>query len=40
MFLPYKNMLHLVVVPSLEKARGMFNGIDANVEREHVDEER
>lgn len=40
MFLPYKNMLTLVVVPSVENARGMFKGIDTDVEREQVDEER
>lgn len=40
MFIPYDNILHVVVVPSMKEARGMFKGIDTDVQREEVDEER
>ena len=40
MFVPYNNVLHVVIIPSIKQARGMFKGIDTNVEREEVDEER
>jgi AbrB family looped-hinge helix DNA binding protein len=40
MFIPYNNVLHVVVVPPIKDARGMFKGIDTDVQREEVDEER
>jgi AbrB family looped-hinge helix DNA binding protein len=40
MFIPYNNVLHVVVVPSIKQARGMFKGIETDVQREEVDEER
>ena len=40
MFIPYNNILHVVIVPSLKQARGMFKGIDTEVQREETDEER
>lgn len=40
MFIPYNNILHVVIVPSIKQARGMFKGIDTDVQREEVDEER
>lgn len=40
MFIPYNNVLHVVIVPSIEEAYGMFKGIDTNVLREEEDEER
>jgi AbrB family looped-hinge helix DNA binding protein len=40
MFIPFNNILHVVIVPSIKQARGMFKGIDTDVQREEVDEER
>ena len=40
MFIPYDNILHVVIVPSIKQARGMFKGIDTDVQREEVDEAR
>lgn len=40
MFIPYNNVLHVVIIPAFKQARGMFKGIDTDVEREEVDEER
>ncbi len=40
MFIPYNNILHVVIVPSIKQARGMLKGIDTDVQREEVDEER
>lgn len=40
MFIPYNNILHVVIVPSIKQARGMFKGIDTDPMREEVDEER
>ncbi len=40
MFIPYNNILHVVIVPSIKQARGMFKGIDTDVQREEVDEDR
>jgi len=40
MFIPYKNSIRLVVVPSLKEARGIFKGMSAENIREEVDEER
>ncbi len=37
-FIPYKNSLRLVIVPSLEEAYGFLEGIDTEVERD--EEER
>ncbi len=40
MFIPYNNTLHVVIVPPIKQARGMFKGIDTEVQREETDEER
>lgn len=40
MFIPYNNILHVVIVPSMKQARGMLKGISTDVQREEVDEER
>ena len=40
MFIPYNNVLHVVIVPSIKQARGMFKGINTDIQREEVDEER
>ncbi len=40
MFIPYKNSIRLVIVPSIKEARGIFKGIDTDSIREEVDEER
>lgn len=40
MFIPYKNSIRLVIVPSIEDARGIFKGINSDNIREEVDEER
>jgi AbrB family looped-hinge helix DNA binding protein len=40
MFIPYNKVLHVVIVPSIKQARGMLKGINTDVEREEVDEER
>ena len=40
MFIPFNNVLHVVIVPSIKQARGMFKGINTDVQREEVDEER
>lgn len=37
-FIPYKNSLRLVIVPELEAAYGLLEGIDTRVERD--EEER
>ena len=39
-FIPYGNSLLMVVVSSIEDARGLLNGMGSNVEREEEDEER
>jgi AbrB family looped-hinge helix DNA binding protein len=39
-FIPYKNTLRVIVVSSIEKARGMLKGIDTEGFREEIDEER
>ena len=36
-FIPFEKSLRLFFVPSLDEARGMFPGIDTNVEREDED---
>ena len=40
MFIPYNNILHVIIVPSLKQARGMLKGINTKNLREEVDEER
>jgi AbrB family looped-hinge helix DNA binding protein len=40
MFIPYKNSIRLVIVPSIKDARGIFEGINIDNIREEVDEER
>jgi len=40
MFIPYKNSIRLVIVPSIKDARGIFKGIDTDNIREEDDEER
>jgi AbrB family looped-hinge helix DNA binding protein len=40
MFIPYDNVLHVVIVPSIKQTRGMLKGINREVLREEVDEER
>ncbi|GAB4581110.1 MAG: hypothetical protein Fur0022_38570 [Anaerolineales bacterium] len=37
MFIPYNNVAQMVVVPPIEKARGMFKGLDTDVQREEED---
>ena len=39
MFIPYNQTLRLVVVPPIEKALGMFAGIDTDPQREKEDRE-
>jgi len=40
MFIPYNGTLRVVIVPPIEKARGMLKGIDARTLREEMDEQR
>ena len=40
MFIPYNNILHVVIVPSIKQARAMLKGINTDVMREEVDDER
>ncbi|MEW5829790.1 MAG: AbrB/MazE/SpoVT family DNA-binding domain-containing protein [Chloroflexota bacterium] len=40
MFIPYSGTLRVVIVPPVEKARGMLKGMDTRDIREEVDEER
>ncbi len=37
MFVPYKNVMHVMVVPPIEEAQGMFPGLDTAVERDDED---
>ena len=39
-FIPYKNILHVVIVPPIEQARGILKGMNAAGYREEEDEER
>lgn len=39
-FIPYNKTLHVVVVPTLEQARGILKGMDTSNYREEEDEER
>lgn len=40
LFIPYKNSIRLVIVPSIKEARGIFKGMNTDNLREEVDEER
>lgn len=40
MFIPYNGTLRVVIVPPIEKMRGMLKGMDSRNLREEVDEER
>ena len=40
MFIPYQGSLSVVVVPSIQEARGRFKKIDLSDFREEIDEER
>ncbi len=40
MFIPYNLTLRVVVVPPIEKARGLLKGLNTDVEREEADERR
>ena len=40
MFIPYNGTLRVVIVPPIQKARGMFKGMNVDNIREEVDEER
>ena len=37
MFIPYNNTLRVVIVPPIEQSMGMFEGIDADPQREKKD---
>jgi AbrB family looped-hinge helix DNA binding protein len=37
MFIPFDNVMHVVVVPPIEEALGMFPGLDTTVDREEED---
>ena len=37
MFIPYNNTLRVVIVPPIEESMGMFEGIDADPQREKAD---
>ena len=39
-FIPFNKTLHVVIVPPIEQARGMFKGLDTNNLREEEDEQR
>jgi AbrB family looped-hinge helix DNA binding protein len=39
-FIPYKRTLRVVVVPPIESALGMFEGLDIKDLREEIDEEK
>ena len=39
-FIPYKNSIRLVIVPTIKEARGIFKGMNTENIREEVDEER
>ncbi len=40
MFIPYQNSIRLVIVPSIQGARGTFQGMNVDNLREEADEER
>jgi len=39
MFIPYNNTLRVVIVPPIEDAEGIFEGIDTDPQREKEDRE-
>ncbi len=39
-FIPFNKTLHVVIVPSIEKARGILKGMNTDGYREDEDEER
>lgn len=39
MFIPYNETLRVVIVPPIEQAQGMFEGIDTDPQREKEDRE-
>jgi AbrB family looped-hinge helix DNA binding protein len=39
MFIPYKNTLRVVIVPSIEEAEGLYENIDTDPQREKEDRE-
>ena len=39
MFIPYNTTLRVVIVPPIEKAEGLFSGIDSDPQREKTDRE-
>ena len=40
MFIPYQKTLRVVIVPSIQEARGMLKGMNTDDIREEVDEQR
>ncbi|GAB4398592.1 MAG: hypothetical protein OHK0052_21740 [Anaerolineales bacterium] len=40
LFMPYRNSIRLVIVPPIEAALGIFEGVDTTNLREEQDEER
>jgi AbrB family looped-hinge helix DNA binding protein len=40
MFIPYNGTLRVIMIPPIQKARGMLKGINTENIREEVDEER
>ena len=39
LFIPYNNTLRVVIVPPIEDAEGIFEGIDTDPQRDKVDRE-
>ena len=39
-FIPYKNILHVVIVPPIDQARGILKGMNTDGYREEEDEQR
>jgi len=39
LFIPYNNTLRVVIVPPIEDAEGIFEGIDTDLQRDKVDRE-
>lgn len=39
LFIPYNNTLRVVMVPPIEEAEGLFEGIDTDPQREKLDRE-
>ncbi len=40
MFIPYQKTLRVVIVPTIEEARGMLKGMNTDNIREEIDEQR